>query len=127
MTDYNNDISISTIEDFISVNPDIERIEAIFPTINGIYRGKWLPASDFKKLTNGTMRLPVSTYALDSWGIDVESSGLGIVNGDPDGIGLAVENTISPVPWTITPSAQVIMTMTKLRTIVFLSISFPLF
>ncbi len=96
----------------MSANPDIERVEAIFPTINGIYRGKWIPAGDIAKLTNGSLRLPVSTYALDSWGIDVKASGLGIINGDPDGIGRAVPQTISRVPWSIAPTAQIIMTMT---------------
>jgi len=108
MTDQNDH---SIIAEFLSKNPDIERIEAIFPTINGIYRGKWMPAGDFAKLTNGALRLPVSTYALDSWGIDVESSGLGIANGDPDGIGQAVPHTLSRVPWAIAPTVQIIMTM----------------
>ena len=31
-------------------NPDIERIELLFPTINGIFRGKWLPPADIAKL-----------------------------------------------------------------------------
>ena len=107
MTDHDN----AVIAEFLSKNPDIERIEAIFPTINGIYRGKWIPAADFAKLTNGTLRLPVSTYALDSWGIDVKASGLGIANGDPDGIGKAVPHTLSRVSWAIAPTAQIIMTM----------------
>lgn len=99
------------ISDFLIQHPDTERIEAIFATINGAYRGKWIPAKDFNKLTNGTLRLPISTYALDSWGIDVEESGLGIINGDPDGIGLAVANTISKISWSNSPAAQVLMTM----------------
>ncbi len=111
MSDLISDTDISKIEYFIATNPDIERIEAIYPTINGIYRGKWVPAADINKLVNGSMRLPISTYALDSWGLDVEASGLGIINGDPDGIGLAVVDTLSRIPWSSAPAAQVIMTM----------------
>ena len=103
--------TIELLQKFVTDNPDIERIEAIFPTINGIYRGKWVPPKDIAKLANGTMRLPVSTYALDSWGIDVEASGLGIVNGDPDGIGYAIPKTLSRMSWTSKPAAQVIMQM----------------
>lgn len=102
---------ISKLNQFVSRNPDIERIEAIFPTINGIYRGKWVPVADIAKLANGSMRLPVSTYALDSWGLDVEASGLGIINGDPDGVGMAIPETLSRMPWSKAPAAQVMMTM----------------
>ncbi len=101
----------SEISEFLTRYPDTERIEAIFPTINGVYRGKWIPSKDFAKLVNGTLRLPISTYALDSWGVDVEESGLGIIDGDPDGIGFAVPNTIAPVSWSKAPAAQVLMTM----------------
>lgn len=101
----------SALNKFIAQNPDIERIEAIFPTINGAYRGKWLPAKDIAKLANGDMRLPVSTYALDCWGYDVEASGLGIVNGDPDGTGIAIPETLARIPWSKAPAAQIIMTM----------------
>ncbi len=103
--------NIKLLQKFVADNPDIERIEAIFPTINGIYRGKWVPPQDIAKLANGTMRLPISTYALDSWGIDVEASGLGIVNGDPDGIGYAIPHTLSRMSWSKKPAAQVIMQM----------------
>ena len=102
---------LSRLTEFAAANPDIERIEAIFPTINGIYRGKWLPASDLDKLTNGTMRLPISTYTLDTWGFDVEASGLGIISGDPDGIAFGVPETIARIAWSKEPAAQIIMTM----------------
>ena len=106
-----NKTTSSALKDFMNHNQDLERIEAIFPTINGIYRGKWVPAKDYAKLIDGSLRLPVSTYALDSWGIDVAASGLGIINGDPDGIGMAVPHTISRIPWSKVPAAQIIMTM----------------
>ena len=101
--------NIELLKKFVADNPDIERIEAIFPTINGIYRGKWVPPGEIAKLANGSMRLPVSTYALDSWGEDVRASGLGIINGDPDGTGYAICETLSRMSWTKKPAAQVIM------------------
>lgn len=104
--------NLELLEKFVQANPDIERFEAVFPTINGIYRGKWVPASDFAKLVNGSLRLPVSTYALDSWGYDVEASGLGIINGDPDGVGVGIAETLARIPWSDVPSAQILMTMT---------------
>lgn len=103
--------TLDHICNFLEENPNIERIEAIFPTINGIARGKWIPVSQIEKLATQGIRLPKSTYALDCWGIDVEETGLGIVSGDSDGIGLPIAHTLSPIPWSLSPAAQIIMTM----------------
>ncbi len=99
------------LQAFVRDNPDIERIELLFPSINGIFRGKWLPAADIDKLAKGGLRLPISTYALDSWGRDVDATGLGIVGGDPDGIGLPVIDSLARIAWTQHPAAQILMTM----------------
>ncbi len=105
------DETIATLNKFISDNPDIERIEALFPTINGIYRGKWLPAKDICKLANGGLRLPISTYALDSWGIDVDEAGLGINSGDRDGVSVPVIETLVRIGWSKVPAAQILMSL----------------
>ncbi len=103
--------SAEELKKFLAANGDIERIEALFPTINNVYRGKWVPVGDAAKLTERQLRLPVSTYALDSWGIDVPATGLGVVSGDPDGIGVPVSGTITRIPWAKQPAAQVLMSM----------------
>ncbi len=105
------DKTIVTLNKFIADNPDIERIEALFPTINGIYRGKWLPAKDIAKLANGGLRLPISTYALDSWGDDVDEAGLGIISGDRDGVGAPVIDTLARIGWSKVPAAQILMSL----------------
>ncbi|MCF6322005.1 MAG: glutamine synthetase family protein [Rhizobiaceae bacterium] len=99
------------LDSFIADNPDIERIEALFPTINGIYRGKWIPAKDIAKLANGGLRLPISTYALDSWGIDVDGAGLGIISGDRDGVGVPVIGSLARISWSKVPTAQILMNL----------------
>lgn len=99
------------IAGFLKAHPDVERVEAIFPTINNINRGKWVPAKDAAKKLSQGLRLPVSTYALDSWGIDVDEAGLGIVNGDPDGVAYPVLDSLSLSQANGTPAAQVLMMM----------------
>lgn len=99
------------IDQFLANNPDIERVELLFPDMNGIFRGKWIPPESAAKLAEGTVRLPISTYALDIWGRDVEAAGLAKVTGDPDGIGIPIVETLSRIPWSSTPAAQCLMTL----------------
>lgn len=101
----------SIIKQFLKDNPDIERMELLFPDMNGVFRGKWIPPESAAKLTEGTVRLPISTYALDIWGRDVEQTGLAGVSGDPDGIGMPIVETLSRIPWSTTPAAQILMTL----------------
>ncbi len=111
LSTFDGEAVAERLQAFVRDNPDIERIELLFPTINGIFRGKWLPPEDISKLAKGGLRLPISTYALDAWGRDVEATGLGIVDGDPDGIGIPVVESLAPIPWTKHPAAQILMTM----------------
>ena len=90
-------------------HPDVDKIELLFPDLNGILRGKWLPIEEIGKLSSGGIRLPTSTYALDIWGEDVDATGLALDRGDPDGIGRPVPGTLTRVPWASRPTGQVLM------------------
>ncbi len=96
---------------FLAENPDLERIELLFPDMNGIFRGKWLPPEGASKLLKGDVRLPISSYALDIWGRDVEATQLALASGDPDGFGKPIMRTLKRLPWSETPVAQVLMTL----------------
>ncbi len=76
-----------------------DRIELMLCDMNAILRGKWLPGDDADKLAKGAVRLPLSTYAPNILGEEVEASGLGIIVGDPDGHIVPVAGTLKPVPW----------------------------
>ena len=63
---------------FLAENPDLERIELLFPDMNGIFRGKWLPPEGASKAPQ--RRCPPAdfvTYVLDIWGRDVEATAAG--------------------------------------------------
>jgi glutamine synthetase len=115
LSSFDGEAAADRLQAFVKDNPDIERIELLFPTINGIFRGKWLPPGDISKLAKGALRLPISTYALDTWGRDVEATGLGPGDGDPDGIGLPIIDSLARIGWTKHPAAQVLMTMVTME------------
>ncbi len=96
---------------FLDANPDIDRLELIFPDLNGVLRGKWLPRSSIGKLSAGTVRLPRSTYCLDIFGDDVQEAANAIASGDPDGVCVPAAGTLGRTVWTQPPSAHVIMSM----------------
>lgn len=75
-----------------------DRIELMLCDINAVLRGKWLPGDDEKKLAEGMVRLPISTYAANILGAEVSATGLGIIVGDPDGRIVPIPGTMKPVP-----------------------------
>ena len=44
--------------------------------LNGQMRGKRLPISDYEKLNDGLVRLPLSVMNVDVWGADIKKSPL---------------------------------------------------
>lgn len=90
-----------------------DRVELMLCDINAVLRGKWLPGDDEKKLAEGGVRLPMSTYAPNILGEEVEATGLGITVGDPDGRLYPVSGSLKRVPWANegTHVAQVLVEM----------------
>ena len=87
-----------------------DRVELMLCDLNAVLRGKWLPGDDEAKLATGGVRLPLSTYAPNILGEEVEATGLGITVGDPDGRLIPVAGTLQPVPWAAQrPVAQVLV------------------
>ena len=88
-----------------------DRIEMMLCDLNAVLRGKWLPGDEVDKLSNGGVRLPMSTYAPNIMGLEVEATGLGITKGDPDGYIVPVAGTLKPVPWANGNVAQLLVEM----------------
>ena len=66
--------------------PEIEVADVYISDLNGVARGKLVPAGMLDKLADGGMKLPVSTLGLDIFGADVAEAGIAIERGDPDGV-----------------------------------------
>jgi len=72
--------------------------------LNGIWRGKRLPASDLDKAMKGQMRMPLSICAADIWGEDTVGGKLVFESGDQDGPCHATDRGPIPMPWMKTPT-----------------------
>lgn len=96
---------------FLAHHPKVRWIDAMVPDIGGVPRGKRLHVSALDKLYGEGMALPGSTYALDMLGNNVESTGLGSPDGDPDYPCHAVPGTLAPVPWAGPERAQLLLSM----------------
>ena len=79
--------------------------------LNGQMRGKRLPASQFGKLGEGTVRMPLSVLNVDVWGADIKDSPLVFETGDADGILMPTDHGPVPMPWLGSPAALVPMWM----------------
>ncbi len=86
-------------------------LEAFVVDVNGIARGKWVPAERIPEIMAKGVALPRSVYALDVWGCDVPEAGLAVGTGDPDGICLPVENSLVPMTWLSRPTTQLLLSM----------------
>ena len=90
---------------YLAAHPDCARFEVYVVDTNGIWRGKWLDAQSARKLYAGTLKLPLTTMALDVWGNDIAE--IVFENGDSDGLLAPVPQGLRAVPWAAVPTAQV--------------------
>ncbi|MBI1215899.1 MAG: glutamine synthetase [Alphaproteobacteria bacterium] len=99
---------------FFKENPDIEMLDVFLIDVNGIPRGKKLPAAHAAEFFKTGLRIPRSSFAVDIWGRDVLSAGIATQGGDNDGICHAVPGSLCRVPWLEdAPTAQVMLSMTE--------------
>jgi glutamine synthetase len=99
--------SNSPVRRFLASHPETETIEVVLTDLNGIYRGKWLPAANIGKVLEGRFKMPLTSVSCDVWGRDVPA--LCRQTGDGDGICDAIEETIRPLPWLERPTAQMFL------------------
>ncbi len=80
--------------------PDTPRmIRAAVCDLNGIWRGKLLPATQLDKVMGGSLRMPYSVPAIDIFGEDVADSPLVFDTGDADSLCLPTSRGPLPEPW----------------------------
>ncbi|MFC1694545.1 glutamine synthetase family protein [Pseudomonadota bacterium] len=99
--------SNTPVSRFLQEHPEIETVEVVLTDLNGIYRGKWLPAHSAGKVLDGKFKIPLTAVSPDIWGRDVRT--LCEQTGDGDGICEAVESSIRMLPWLSRPTAQLFL------------------
>ncbi len=97
---------------FRAAHPAIETVDPLIVDMCGVLRGKRVAIDALDKVLDGGMVLPGSTYVMDVLGNNVDGTGMGPEDGDPDYPLRPVADTLRPIPWAARPSAQVLMTMT---------------
>lgn len=81
-------------------------VDAFLIDLNGVERGKRLPAKDAAKIEKSALRFPRSLIGVDIWGNDVFDNGLVVDTGDSDGLCPLVPPGLKPAPWAATPTLQ---------------------
>lgn len=91
--------------DWLKDHPEVRTIRVAAADLNGVARGKRIPARfSGKVFTEGT-RFPFSVMNLDIWGEDIEDSPLVFETGDCDGLLMPTERGFMPMPWLSAPTA----------------------
>ena len=96
---------------FLESSPHPVFVEAFVIDINGIMRGKKLPAASLPRIYEKGMCLPASTLLLDIRGQEVEATGMVMTTGDGDHYCWPVSKSLRPMPWSQRPGGQLFMQM----------------
>ncbi len=99
--------------DFLAAHPDLVAVDAFYPDLSGVVRGKRYPRSLFAKLMSDGMAVPGSVFLLDAVGESHDPEGKGFSDGDPDYRAKPLPGTLKPMPWAEQPSGQVMVTLVE--------------
>lgn len=91
--------------DWLKEHPEVRTIRVAAADLNGVARGKRIPARFTNKVFTEGTRFPFSVMNLDIWGEDIEDSPLVFETGDCDGLLMPTERGFMPMPWLEAPTA----------------------
>ncbi|WP_294929502.1 glutamine synthetase family protein [uncultured Paracoccus sp.] len=89
---------------WLQEHPEVKTIRVAAADLNGVARGKRIPARFAHKITTEGTRFPYSVLNMDIWGEDIEDSPLVFQAGDPDGLLLPTDRGFMPMPWLDAPT-----------------------
>jgi glutamine synthetase len=91
--------------------PGTQFVDAFVFDLNGIARGKRLPAADWPGACETGIAFSASALVLDAQGNAQGPLGLGTADGDPDAWGWPDSARVWPVAWASQPTAQAVLGM----------------
>jgi glutamine synthetase len=94
---------------FLQDHPEVEAIDAVFPDICGIIRGKRLTLDSARQLFDGGLQIPGSMLLLSVAGGCLDPLGKGVSDGDPDVLIRPITGSLTGVPWSDGTRAQVMV------------------
>lgn len=92
--------------DWLREHPEVKTIRVAAADLNGVARGKRMPARFAPKLMEEGTKFPFSVLNLDIWGEDIDDSPLVFESGDPDGLLMPTERGFLPMPWLDAPTGM---------------------
>jgi glutamine synthetase len=79
--------------------PETQFVDAFIIDVNGLPRGKRLPAADWRAAALNGVAFSAGALVLDARGMMQGPLGIGTGDGDPDGFAHPVAGRLQPVPW----------------------------
>jgi len=108
------ELTLEMAQAALAANPQVEEIDLLACDMNGILRGKRVPADSLDKAFSEGMKFPRSILCMDIWGKDVLANGLVWESGDADGICKPCGPGLLPMPWSDRPRMQMLTTMNEI-------------
>ncbi len=99
---------IKALQGFLRRYPHTQMLEMLLTDINGIVRGRRISRDECKTLFHEGLKSCASTVLSDSRGDIPFAVGMGTRDGAPDVMAYPVANTLAPVPWLGSNTAQVV-------------------
>jgi glutamine synthetase len=104
-------LAVETLLDWLRERREITNVRAAVCDLNGVLRGKRIPASKVASMLNGELRMPLSATCADIWGDDVQDNPIVFEHGDIDGVCVPTGRGFLPVDWLGNPTAVLPMWM----------------
>lgn len=101
----------SEFDSFLKAHPKTEDVDVFVHDMNGFLRGKRFPVSEARKIWESGVEMPRCLLFLDPTGDDLDPGGRSEAMGDPDGTAHPIPGRLTPVPWAVHPTAQVLLQM----------------
>lgn len=98
---------------FLERHPEVTTVDAVFPDLCCVFRGKRYPVAELAKLYDPGVALPGSSLLLDVNGASHDPGGYGFEDGDPDSIVRPLPGSLKPVPWSDQPIAQLMLSFSN--------------
>ena len=102
------------LQAFLKQYPEISMLELLMPDLNGILRCKRIPVSEFDTFFSHGVKGPESTILLNVLGEFCDELNFVMAEGDPDKLILPVANSLAPITWLKSDTAQILATFAQL-------------
>lgn len=99
------------LANFFENYPEVKNFNVVLTDLNGVFRGKQIPAAQLSKVEKGNFRMPISVLNLDIWGNDIERSKWVFTTGDADGKCLWTKRKPLMISWNKTKGVIIPVSM----------------